>query len=184
MLTPSLRRFMLLAGLVSGISPFLPVQAIQMVDGTIYFANPPSLGEMVTTEKAVAALSATYFLSISVPPDAGEPLGRVVIQQSEGSDRVWFSANRTTAYLGDNRKNRVTLGPVSQDPHSRAVTVTFAPPIPPGQTVTVALRPRQNPIFSGVYLFGITAYPQGEKAVGQFLGYGRLHLYNSGFFGF
>jgi hypothetical protein len=86
--------------------------------------------------------------------------------------------------LGNNRRNVTGLGEVSQDRQTRAVTINFNPPIPPGQTVTVSLRPRQNPIFSGVYLFGITAYPQGEKAYGQFLGYGRLHFYNSGFFGF
>lgn len=35
-------------------------------------------------------------------------------------------------------------------------------------------------MFSGVYLFGVTAFPAGEKSHGQFIGFGRLHFYNDG----
>ncbi|HEY9294790.1 MAG TPA: DUF2808 domain-containing protein [Phormidium sp.] len=42
----------------------------------------------------------------------------------------------------------------------------------------MALDPVRNPCFSGVYLFGVTAFPQGEKAHGQFLGFGRFHFYD------
>nr|WP_199755917.1 DUF2808 domain-containing protein [Chroococcidiopsis cubana] len=45
----------------------------------------------------------------------------------------------------------------------------------PGTTVTVALRAKRNP-SGGIYLFGVTAFPTGEKSSGQFLGYGRLHF--------
>jgi hypothetical protein len=54
--------------------------------------------------------------------------------------------------------------------------VVFEPAIAPGKTVTVALRPVQNPNFPGVYLFGVTAFPPGEKVHGQFLGFGRFAI--------
>ena len=54
-------------------------------------------------------------------------------------------------------------------------TIAFDPPVSPGTTVTVALRAKRNP-SGGVYLFGVTAFPAGERSWGQFLGYGRLHF--------
>jgi len=35
----------------------------------------------------------------------------------------------------------------------------------------------RNPCYGGAYLFGLTAFPQGEVPHGQFLGYGRIHFY-------
>ena len=66
------------------------------------------------------------------------------------------------------------------DEDQQSVTLTFDPPVAPGNTVTIALEPERNPRRSGVYLFGVTAYPSGEKTYGQFLGYGRLHFYDRG----
>jgi Protein of unknown function (DUF2808) len=173
----SLPHLVALTGLMLGISQPLPSPAVQMADGTVYFENPPSLGEMVTSNKSAGSLLATYALTVVVPKDAGEPLQRLTLA-SQGPDRIWFHLNRTTAYLGNNRKNLTGLGEVTQDRETRNLSVTFNPPIPPGAAVTVNLRPRQNPWVAGVYLFGVTAFPQGEKASGQFLGYGRLHFYS------
>jgi Protein of unknown function (DUF2808) len=58
--------------------------------------------------------------------------------------------------------------------------VQFNPPVQPGRKVTIALSPQRNPAYSGVYLFGVTAFPTGEKSHGQFLGFGRLHFYDGG----
>lgn len=55
--------------------------------------------------------------------------------------------------------------------------MSFDPPVPPATTVTLRLRPERNPRISGIYLFGVTAYPTAAKR-GQFLGYGRLHFYD------
>jgi hypothetical protein len=157
---------------------FVPLQAVQMADGTVAFINPPSLGDMVTSNQTAGSLWATYRLTVVVPSDAGEPLERVTLA-SQGPDRVWFNLNQTQAYLGNNRKALIRLGNISQDRQTRQLTVTFTPPVPPGQAVTLRLQPNQNPL-SGVYLFGVTAFPPGEKVAGQFLGYGRLHFYSPG----
>jgi hypothetical protein len=58
--------------------------------------------------------------------------------------------------------------------------VTFDPPVPPGKIITIGLRPTRNPLYDGVYLFRVTAFPPGEKATGQFLGFGRLQFYTDG----
>jgi hypothetical protein len=108
-------------------------------------------------------------------------LGQVTIAQSEGSDRIHFSPQNITAFVGTRDRNapRVTLGAVKADRTTQTVTVNFDPPVPPGQTVTLALSPDRNPLYGGVYLFGVTAFPVGIKSHGQFLGFGRLHFYES-----
>ena len=78
----------------------------------------------------------------------------------------------------------MTLENVSQDEETGAITVIFANPIPPGTTFTVRLKPKRNPDLGGVYLFGVTAFPWGEKPDGLYLGAGRLQFYqgDNGFF--
>ena len=79
----------------------------------------------------------------------------------------------------DRKGTKLKLGEVTREKDTKTVLVTFDPPVPPGKTITIGLRPVKNPMFSGIYLFGVTAFPQGEKSHGQFLGFGRLHFYDS-----
>jgi hypothetical protein len=163
-------------------------QAIQLRDGTVYFAQPPDLVAATTTFKSVNVWGSTYYFTINIPPNAGEPLQRVTITQREGADDIRFKLSDSRAFVGTrNRKGeRLTLGEVTQDRDKKTVFVNFEPPVTPGKTITIGLRPVRNPRFSGVYLFGVTAYPSGEKSHGQFLGFGRLHFYGGGIrqFGF
>lgn len=62
--------------------------------------------------------------------------------------------------------------------NKREITAEFATPIPPGTTVTVGLKPRKNPQYDGVYLFGVTAFPAGETVQELYLGVRRLHFYD------
>jgi Protein of unknown function (DUF2808) len=153
--------------------------AIQLADGTVYFASPPQLGPVRATSSAVDAWVVTYYFTVTVPDQAGEPLGKVTISQSEGMDRIRFAPQNVRAFAGTRDRNAVpfSLGAVDADRSSQTVTVNFDPPVSPGQTVTIALSPDRNPLYGGVYLFGVTAFPQGPKSHGQFLGFGRLHFY-------
>lgn len=154
-------------------------QAVQLADRTVYFNHPPRLLEATTTEKGVRVFGAKYYFTLSVPADAGEPLQRVTIAQREAVDQVRFSLDKTQAFADRDREQGLSLGEVTADQDAQTVSVVFNPPVQPGKTVTIRLRPRRNPDIGGVYLFGVTAFPQGKKAHGQFLGFGRLHFYNS-----
>ena len=157
-------------------------QAIQLRDGTVYFAYPPDLVDATTTFNSVNEWGATYYFTINLPQKAGEPLQRVTITQREGGDYIRFKLKDSRAFVGTrNRKGeRLTLADVTQEREKKTVSVTFDPPVTPGQTVTIGLRPVKNPSFSGVYLFGVTAFPSGEKSHGQFIGFGRIHFYSDG----
>lgn len=155
----------------------LPAQSIQLADGTTYFANVPRLENARTTFNSARVFGATYYFTLRVPDDAGESLQRVMFQQQEGVDRIVFNLKRTRAYIDDDQKLPVEIADVSADEEG-LVTIAFDPPIAPGKTVMIGLRPYRNPSSSGVYLFGVTAFPEGDQAHGQFLGYGRLHFYD------
>lgn len=157
----------------------LPAQAVQLANGTVYFNHPPRLVGARTTEKSIRIWGAKYDFTLSVPADAGEPLQRVAIAQREGVDNIRFRLKDTQAFIGERRQQSINLGAVTFNQATQTVSVTFNPPVPPGQTVTIRLVPRRNPDISGVYLFGVTALPAGEKVSGQFLGFGRLQFYDS-----
>lgn len=158
-------------------------QAVQLSDGKVYFVQPPRLLDASATQTQTSDSSSTYYFTLSVPEDAGEPLQRVAIAQQNGGNAfrsVDYDLNDSRAFTGT-RRNRGEAVPVREttyDPDTETVSVVFEQPVPPGTTVTIGLRPDRNPDQDGLYLFGVTAYPAGESAYGQFLGYGRLQFYS------
>ncbi|MCL1468483.1 DUF2808 domain-containing protein [Argonema galeatum] len=168
-------------GLLSGAEV---ASAVRLADGTVYFAQPPSLVSATTTFNDVYMWGSTYYFTLNVPPNAGEPLERVAIAQQEGIDDIEFELEDSRAFEGTRRDKgqRIALEAMEGD-NKRSLSFTFDPPVPPGKTVTIALNPVRNPRYAGVYLFGVTAFPAGEKTHGQFLGFGRLHFYENRNFG-
>lgn len=149
-----------------------------------FFLSLPRLVDAETTFNRVAYSNATYFFTVELPEDAGSPLQQVQISQRDGSSRVrrvQYELEATQAFLGtpDDRGEALNLSETRFDRDSQTLTVRFDPPVPPGATVTLRLRPERNPLIGGVYLFGVTAYPSGTAERGQFLGYGRLHFYDT-----
>lgn len=164
-----------------GTLPIAAVQAVQLRDGQHYFIRPPLLEDVTTTQNTTLVWQPTYYFTLTVPEDAGENLGRVEIQQRDGSTaaRLIRYSENTIAFEGTprNRGQEFAVQSTQFDRDTQTVSVVFDAPVPPGTVVTLGLRPQRNPRMSGVYLFGVTAYPQTEPAAGQFLGYGRLHFY-------
>ncbi|MEH2319476.1 DUF2808 domain-containing protein [Nostoc sp.] len=163
-------------------------QAVQLRDGTVYFVQPPKLVKATTTYKDVNILGGTYYFTINLPENAGESLQKVTIAQREGVENIDYNLNDTRAFVGTSdaygglrlrKEMRLKLGAVTNERDTRTVSVNFDPPVTPGQTITIALRPVSNPSFSGVYLLGVTAFPVGENSHRQFLGFGRFQFYSN-----
>ncbi len=159
----------------------LSSSAVQLANGTVHFDSVPIFKEASTTISHADASGATYYFHLTIPPNAGEPLKHVVIGQTEGIDSIEFNLKRTKAAL-NNRKGPVIPIEAVHYKDSGAVQVTFAEPVQPGNDIVIGLKPYYNP-DDGIYLFGITAIPDGDLAQPQFIGHGRLHFYNHSFFG-
>lgn len=162
---------------------FQPSRAIQLQDGTVYFAQPPRLVGAATTYNDVYVWGATYYFTVSLPDNAGEPLQKITINQREGVDYVRFRLKDSFAFEGSrsHKGQRLGLKDATSVRKTQTLSLTFDPPVSPGKTITIALKPVRNPTVAGVYLFGVTAFPAGKKSHGQFLGFGRLQFYRHGF---
>ncbi len=139
--------------------------AVTLMNGKTYFDQVPQLGDAYSTQKAVNVSGAIYYFKVTIPKDAGETLQKVEIKQFRASDDVNFDLDESQSGIA------ITIAP------DKTVTVTFNPPIPAGETIDIKLRPERNPRYGGIYLFGVTAFPEGDDPHGQFLGFGRLIFY-------
>lgn len=170
----------LTASIVSLVAP--AIQAVQLADGTVSFEKAPDLISATTTYNSTYMWGATYYFTLQVPENAGEPLGQVTIRQNEGVDDIEFELKDTRAFEGTARHKgeKLTLKEVTRDSKTRTITVRFDPSVKPGKTFTIALRPVRNPDTGGAYIFGVTAFPAAEKPYGIYLGVGRLQFYERG----
>jgi hypothetical protein len=155
--------------------------AVRLSDGRVHFVQPPRLVNAVTTERSAFARNATYYFTLEVPAESGEPLGQLAITQEDADTtirRVRFDLEESIAFQGTRgeRGTEVTIATSAFNPDTHTVTLQFDPPVPPGTVVTVGIDPVRNPRTGGLYLFGVTAFPAGEQPYGQFLGYGRIDI--------
>jgi hypothetical protein len=161
----------------------LSAQAVQLADGRTYFVQPPRFEGATATQKTAYFWGSTYYFTLTVPENAGESLQKVMIAPEDGPDRARFDVSQTEAVAKtSDRETRLPLKAVTQDPKTRAITVTFDQPVAPGSVVRIGLYATRNPDVGGVYLYGVTAYPTGEQPYGQFLGYGRIQITDRDFF--
>jgi len=158
----------------------LPAQAVQLTDGKTYFVQPPRFVGASATYTDAYAWSSTYYFTLTLLENAGEPLQKLVITQENAPDYPDFELQHSEAFErnGSRHGAQIPLKTVTLDPKTRTITIIFDPPVLPGRTITIALSPVRNPSLGGVYLYGVTAYPAGEQAYGQFLGFGRIHIYD------
>ena len=144
---------------------------VQPPDGTVAFTQPPLLVGAKTPYPDTDVPDTTYYFTLELSPNAS---------QTEGSQLIRFDLKHSYAFEGTQGHQGPKLPlqpPAKGDSRTQNITVTFDPPVPPGKTVTIALRTVRNPLYDGVYLFGVTAFPAGEQTTGQFIGYGRLQFY-------
>lgn len=177
---PSGLRFALIAAGIVGMTS-ASASAVQLANGKTYFEQPPRLEGATATQKTAYFWGSTYYFTLTVPDNAGEPLQKVVITPEPGPDRARFNLKKTEAFerVGKGPRTKLAIKEVTADPKTRAISVIFDPPAAPGRTVTIGLYANRNPDVGGVYLYGVTAFPIGEQTYGQFLGYGRIQIYDN-----
>lgn len=175
-LLPSAAVLMALAGPLS--PAILPVSALEL-NGSTVFVRAPWKAELITYDSNAGSAPVSYYLTLSLDPQAGASLGRVSVQQTRGADWNFpFSPQLTRAFLGrPRREGRAIPVQASFDGRSRLINVTFLEPVPPGETVTVVLRPWTNPQAADTYLFQVMVWPAGVNPVASPVGTAALRIY-------
>ena len=158
---------------------FVSANAFDLGGGRTSFERAPILTRTAASFSSANSPS-TYQFTIEVPEDAGEALKAVTISPKKNAEKINFDVSKSKAFIGDSFAGGTDLSLAniggSQINDSNEVTFVFDEPIEPGNTVTVSLKAKRNPRGAGVYLFGVTAFPEGENSPGLYLGSGRFHF--------
>ncbi|MEM8603634.1 MAG: DUF2808 domain-containing protein [Cyanobacteria bacterium P01_H01_bin.121] len=166
-------------GLVAAVSG--SALALQFSNGTTRFVAPPQLIEAQVSDSTARRLGATYAFTVRVPDGATEGLAQLRIQQTAGFDRRWFRNVRDfEAFEGEYRQDgrAIAIEAVQIEPDQQMLTIQFAEPIAEGTTLTVTFQPRRNPSTGDTYLFEVTALPTGSQPIAEFVGLGRINIFD------
>ena len=156
-----------------------PVGALEL-NGQTWFARPPWKVTFTNYYTYVGQTAAIYYFTLTLPEPAGAGLGGLVIQQTRGVDRNFqFAPARTRAFEGLPRREGAAIAvQAAFDPQARRITVQFPQPPQPGQTITVALKPWNNPFQSDTYMFAVQALPAGPNPVPASLGFATMPIFD------
>ena len=160
-------------------------EALELPSGQRIFEKAPRLIRSAANFITRRSL-AYYYFTIKLPSDAGESLKAVTIIQKANVEEITFFPSKTRAFFGDRFKKELSIPLASaeslasqESSESNGVKVVLEEPVEAGNTVTISLRAR-NPLYGGIYLFGVTAFPEGENSQGIYLGPGRIQYAISG----
>ncbi len=157
------------------------IPALEKPSGERVFERSPRLIRSAANFKTRDTL-AHYYFTIEIPEDAGESLKAVTIQQKTNVEEITFYPNKTRAFFGKKFKKDLSIALASAEPlvdqassRINGVKVVLETPVEAGNIVTISLRAR-NPLYGGIYLFGVTAFPEGANSQGMYLGSGRIQF--------
>lgn len=150
-----------------------PANAFPLGRGRTVFDKAPHLVDYTASQTGSGAYS-TYKFTIKVPENAGEALQAVKIVQKPNLEDIEFDSSKSEAYVGGLFADAPSLSLTSiggEEPkNGNEVLVVFDRPVSPGNTVTVSLKAEKNPLYGGIYLFGVTAFSEGNNSPGLYLG--------------
>ena len=154
-----------------------PSLALEL-NGQSFFTQPPWRVEFTNYDWLVDAGGPEYYFTVALAENAGAHLGGLVITQTSGSDQTfWIDPKQTSAFFGRPRREGGAI-PVQAEFHEqkRIMRVEFPDPPPPGSTLTVVLRPPNNPSLNDLYLFAVEALPAGPNPSAAPLGFARMEI--------
>jgi hypothetical protein len=153
----------------------LPIHAQSISEETSFFRKSPRLIRAATTFRNPRAI-ATYFFEIKMPEDASDSLQSVVINQQKNSETIKFFPDQTKAFIDNNQQESIPItAELERNEDKNQLKILLKQPVKPGDILTLAIRAK-NPLYGGIYQFGVTAYPQGNNPQPLYLGIGRIHF--------
>ena len=149
-----------------------------------FFRASPRLVDSNTSFRSTYVRS-TYNFKIDIPANAGNNLAKIVINQQPNFETIKLYPEKTKVFLltpdGEIPVKHSANLIVDKSKDINEITVDFLKPIPSGSKIKLALRAR-NPLYGGIYQFGVTVYPQGNNPRSLYLGIARFHFHQNGNF--
>ncbi|MBL1209742.1 DUF2808 domain-containing protein [Geminocystis sp. GBBB08] len=145
---------------------------------TFFTGQPPVFVGVHTPDSTIAWPNAHYYFTFTLPPNAGESIGQVTIQQQQSPEMIALNVANTYAFIGtQGNKGQGLTTQASSLSQGTGVNVIFNPPVPPGTTFTVRLEAFRNPGLDTTYLYNVTVFPSGSNPTAFPIGVGQLSFY-------
>lgn len=149
-----------------------------------FFRASPRLVDSNTSFSTTNVLS-RYNFYIDIPSQAENNLNKIVINQQTNLETIKIYPEKTKVFIltnqGENSLDNSTTLIVNEDENTSQIVINLSSSIPPDSRIKVVLRAR-NPLYEGIYQFGVAVYPEGDNPRSLYLGIARFHFYRHGRF--
>lgn len=140
-----------------------------------FFRSSPRLTRSVTTFSFADVIS-TYIFEIEIPQNAGNNLQKIIINQQKNTETITFFPDKTKVFiLNQNQKPLDVNSILNVNNNQNEIIINLSQPANPGDKIRLAIKAK-NPLYGGIYQFGITVYPEGNNPQSLYLGIARFHF--------
>jgi hypothetical protein len=144
-----------------------------------FFRFSPRLVKSNTSFSSTNALS-RYNFYIDIPAEAENNLSRVIINQQPNLEIIKIYPEKTKVFLlTDTQEILVSNSTdliVNKNENTNQIIISLSESIPAGSNFKIVLR-AINPLYDGIYQFGVTVEPEGANPQRLYLGNARFHFY-------
>ncbi|MGI0481703.1 DUF2808 domain-containing protein [Geminocystis sp. CENA526] len=137
-----------------------------------FFRYSPRLVRSNATFKMPDVIS-TYIFEIEIPENADNNLRKVVINQQINLETITFFPEDSKAFIINGKEREIEANFTLNTEGKNEITVNLLQPVKAGEKLKLAIKAR-NPLYSGIYQFGVTVYPEGNNPRSLYLGNARF----------
>ncbi|BAQ65263.1 DUF2808 domain-containing protein [Geminocystis sp. NIES-3709] len=137
-----------------------------------FFRTSPRLVRSNAVFKMPDVIS-TYIFEIEIPENADNNLNKVVINQQINLETITFFPEDSSAFIINGKESLIDTDFTLNTDGKNEIIVDLLQPVKAGEKLKLAIKAR-NPLYGGIYQFGITVYPQGDNPQSLYLGNARF----------
>ncbi len=140
-----------------------------------FFRKSPHLTRVMTTYRSPRAES-YYIFEIDIPSEAENSLKKVIIEQQKNVEIIKVISQKTKAFIINKKEQEIPITVMlNVDNNQNKLTINLTQTVPAGNKIRLKIR-AINPLYGGIYQFGVTVFPEGINPRSLYLGIGRLHF--------
>lgn len=137
-----------------------------------FFRYSPRLVRSNATFKMPDVIS-TYIFEIVIPENADNNLNKVVINQQINLETITFFPEDSRAFIINGKEREIEANFTLNTDGKNEIIINLLQPVKAGEKLKLAIKAR-NPLYSGIYQFGVTVYPEGNNPQSLYLGNARF----------
>lgn len=149
-----------------------------LAQGISFFRYSPRLVRSTPLYRMSNVIS-TYIFEIVIPENADNNLNKVVINQQINLETITFFPEDSRAFIINGKQREIDVNFTLNTEGKNEIIVNLLQPVKAGEKLKLAIKAR-NPLYGGIYQFGVTVYPEGNNPRSLYLGNARFSFDTSG----